>query len=71
MEVRNSGGGPGRKEQGLGQGVRRCQGLEAIAENRRAGRGCYAAVTLGQQIFGVQEVEGYWGLSNNPFTGVT
>lgn len=34
MEVRNSGGGPERKEQGLGQGVRRCSGLEAIAENQ-------------------------------------
>lgn len=34
MEVRNSGGGPERKKQGLGQGVRRCQGLEVIAENQ-------------------------------------
>lgn len=33
MEVRNSGGGPGRKEQGLGQGGRGRQRLEAMAEN--------------------------------------
>lgn len=33
MEVRNSGGGPGRKEQGPGQGGRGRQGLEAMAEN--------------------------------------
>lgn len=44
MEVRNSGGGQERKGQGLGQGVRRCQGLEAIAENQDEERlleGCY------------------------------
>lgn len=38
MEVRNSGGGPERKEQDPGQGVRRCQGLEAIAENQVQGK---------------------------------
>lgn len=33
MEVRNSGGGPGRKEQGLGQGV--CEGVSGIRSNGR------------------------------------
>ena len=42
MEVRNSGGVPERKEQGLGQGVRRCQGLEAIAENQVEERPLYS-----------------------------
>lgn len=48
-KVRNSGGGPGRKEQGLGQGVRGCQGLGAIAGDQ-AGEGLLAAVTLDPRV---------------------
>lgn len=40
MEIWNSGGGPGMKEQGLGQGV--CEGA--------SGRACSAAVTLDPRV---------------------